>query len=61
MQPHQPPPVRNITELIAADDLLTAEEKGRKPLFDDEPGAQAWSPEAAAAAAAKKTTSPALW
>jgi serine/threonine protein kinase len=40
LQPHQPPPIRNITELIPADDL----EKIRKPLFEEEPG-QAWPAE----------------
>ena len=63
LQPHQPPPLRNITELIAADDLLTVEEKIRKPLFDEEPGGQPWPPEAAPAAVTKKKkkTSAAAW
>jgi hypothetical protein len=38
--------LRNITELIAADDLLSVEEKIRKPLFDEEPGGQPWPLEA---------------
>jgi hypothetical protein len=55
LQPHQPPAVRNITDLIAADDLLSAEEKIRKPLFDEEPSGQRWPPAEPTKTATRKT------